>query len=115
MLHPTCSQKLGSLSHCFGSYWVGGGEGELFGCGLCVGGTCRGDGGGCWHPRNSLSLLFLPFWLLSLQSSSSLSLLSWLAGLWLLVSHSARQDGSGPHASGHSGSGMLGWRRRATN
>ena len=34
-LRPTCSQKLGSLSHRFGSYWVG--EGGLCGLGSCGG------------------------------------------------------------------------------
>ena len=35
MMRPTCSQKLGSLSHRFGSYWVG--EGGLCGLGSCGG------------------------------------------------------------------------------
>ncbi len=36
-------------------------------------------------------------------------------GRRLLMSRRMRQDGSGPHSSGCSGSGVLGWRRRATN
>jgi hypothetical protein len=42
----SCSQKLGLLSHCLGSYWVGEREGELCGLGSCEGGVRRGDGGG---------------------------------------------------------------------
>jgi hypothetical protein len=114
MLHPTCSQKLGSLSHCFGSYWVGGGE--LFGCGLCVGGTCRGDGGVVGILAIHCHCCFCRFGCCHFSLRHHCHCYhSWLAGLWLLVSHRACQDGSGPHASGHSGSGMLGWRRRATN
>ena len=75
-----------------------------------------GRGGAMWPSLDLLSLSFLLLWLLSFPSSSlPSSSLTYSAGRRLLVSRHARQDGSGPHASGRSVSGVRGLRRRATS
>jgi hypothetical protein len=105
MLRPTCSQKLGSLIHFFGLYWLGGG-GPLV-RGSCEGGARLGDGGGCRHPRDS-QLLPSPLSSPLLSLPSSLLSLLWSVGRWPLAAHHACHDGSGPHASGRSGRGVSG-------
>jgi hypothetical protein len=106
MLRPTCIQKSLSLSHRFGLYST---ELEELDCGrcLCIGGECRGDGGGWCHSLRRELLRQPSLWCLllsspSLLSSSSLSSLSsvsrWEGRLPPAARH-ACHDGSAPHVS----------------